>query len=607
MLKPLKGIEVDTRRKFDSACEGVPREPRPGRVSDSPFRLLDHAKQALIAHTTAGFSPAALTLAFVDWFVHVLAAPGKRLELACLAATNAWSVIENLSVAQPAGQASPSADPSAPHDERFQHAAWQLEPFRSWRQTFLLTEQWWNAATHEVPGTTHHHEDVVSFVARQLLDVLSPANYVLTNPEVLERTAATFGINLVQGACNAIEDASRFAMCEPPVGAEHFKVGVDVAATPGSVVFRNHMMELIQYRPATTKVNAEPVLIVPAWIMKYYILDLSPHNSLIRYLVEAGHTVFCISWRNFDEKDRNVGFDDYRRLGVMAALGVISRITPNEKVHAAGYCLGGTILTAAAAAMANAQDERLASVTLFAAQADFTEPGELQLFIDESQVYFVESLMWERGYLGAHQMASSFQLLNSNDLVWSRVIREYLLGERAPMTDLMAWNADSTRMPYRMHSEYLHNLFLDNDLASGRYVVDGRPVSLRNIRAPLFVVGTERDHVAPWRSVYKIHSLTHTEVTFLLTSGGHNAGIVSEPGHQYRRFRAKLTDADDMRISPDEWLAAAQLHEGSWWPAWVQWLDDHSCAKQVSPPAMGLPEADTPLLADAPGTYVFQK
>jgi polyhydroxyalkanoate synthase subunit PhaC len=591
---------MDNRPKPAPEDGSTTGESTPGGVSTSPFRALDHAKQALIARATGGFSPAALMLAFADWFIHLMAAPGKRLELATLAAGNMRRLLQNLAGGPPLALA-------LPDDDRFGAAAWQIEPFRLWQHAFLLTEQWWSAVTHEVPGTTRHHEDVVSFVARQLLDMLAPANFVQTNPEVLQRTAATFGANLALGACNALDDARRALLDLPPAGTERFRVGVDVAATPGSVVFRNHLIELIQYHPTTPEVAAEPVLLVPAWIMKYYILDLSPHNSLVRYLVNEGHTVFCISWRNPDAQDRDLALDDYRSLGVMPALDAISRIVPNRKIHATGYCLGGTILAITAAAMANAGDNRLASVTLFAAQTDFTEPGELQLFIDDSQVYFLESIMWERGYLGAGQMAGSFQLLQSNALIGSRIVHDYLLGERSPMSDLMAWNADPTRMPYRMHSEYLRQLFLENDLACARYEVDGRPVSLRNIRAPLFVVSTERDHIAPWRSVYKIHYLSDTAVTFVLASGGHNAGIISEPGHPHRQFRIKFTAAADMSIGPDEWVAAAGQRDGSWWQAWNEWLDGHSSKGRVAPPPVGLPDAQQSVLADAPGTYVFQK
>jgi polyhydroxyalkanoate synthase len=280
---------------------------------------------------------------------------------------------------------------------------------------------------------------------------------------------------------------------------------------------------------------------------------------------------------------------------------------PKRKVHATGYCLGGTLVSIAAAAMARTGDDRLASITLFAAQTDFTEPGELALFIDHSQMHFLESMMWNTGYFSADQMAGAFSLLRTNDLIWSRLVHDYLMGERAPMTDLMAWNADSTRMPYRMHAEYLQRLYLDNELAAGRFMVEERPAALQNIRAPIFVVGTERDHVAPWRSVYKIHYLTDTDVTFVLTTGGHNAGIVSEPGHRGRHFRIALTRTTDPCVSADEWVAAAAAKDGSWWVAWDEWLSGHSTPEQVPPPGMGAPHKGYALLGDAPGTYVFQR
>jgi polyhydroxyalkanoate synthase len=269
--------------------------------------------------------------------------------------------------------------------------------------------------------------------------------------------------------------------------------------------------------------------------------------------------------------------------------------------------LGGTLLSIVAAATARAADQRLASVTLLAAQTDFTEPGELALFIDHSQVHFLESMMWNKGYLSADQMAGAFQLLRSSDLVWSRLVHDYLMGERTPMTDLMAWNADSTRMPYRMHKEYLQRLYLGNELAAGRFMVDGRPAALQNIRVPLFVVGTERDHVAPWRSVYKIHYLADTDVTFVLTSGGHNAGIVSEPDHPGRRYRIALTRATDPCLGADEWAAAAAAKDGSWWTDWSKWLAGHCAPERVPPPASGAAQKGYPPLEDAPGTYVFQR
>jgi polyhydroxyalkanoate synthase len=327
---------------------------------------------------------------------------------------------------------------------------------------------------------------------------------------------------------------------------------------------------------------------------------------MVKYLVDKGLTVFMISWKNPRAEDRDLGMESYYYDGVMDSLRAVSTIVPGRQIHAVGYCLGGTLLSIAAAALARDRDERLKSVSLFAAQVDFTEAGELMLFIDESQVAYLEDIMWDQGYLDTKQMAGAFQMLRSNDLIWSAMVREYLLGERRPMNDLMAWNADATRLPYRMHRDYLRELFLNNDLAEGRYLVDDRPVALRSIRAPLFCVGTVSDHVAPWKSVYKIHLLTNTDVTFVLTSGGHNAGIVSEPGHQGRSYQIGTRGNRDPYGDPDTWRSATPLREGSWWPEWREWLVAQS-SERVGPPAMGAPDTGYPVIADAPGRYVLQE
>jgi polyhydroxyalkanoate synthase len=387
------------------------------------------------------------------------------------------------------------------------------------------------------------------------------------------------------------------------VGAENFVVGKDVAATKGKVVYRNKLIELIQYEPTTKEVYAEPILITPAWIMKYYILDLSPENSMVKYLVDKGHTVFMISWKNPDACDHDTGLEDYLHLGIGDALKAVKTITKAPQVHGVGYCLGGTLLSIMAAAHARDNDQSFKTITLLASQVDFEEAGEIMLFVDESQVAFLEDVMWNQGYLDKGQMAGAFEMLRSNDLIWSRMITDYMQGKREPVYDMLVWNADATRMPYRMHSEYLRQLFLHNDLAEGRFVVNDAPVALQDIRTPLFSVGTSRDHIAPWKSVYKIMLLTESEITFVLTSGGHNAGVVSEPGHKGRTYQMATIPNTAHYVPPGQWEKTTPTIEGSWWDAWQKWLVDHSDDK-IKPPAMGDHKAYTPI-RDAPGKYVL--
>ncbi|MDX9884280.1 PHA/PHB synthase family protein [Thauera sp.] len=597
-----------------SAHRSPARPPTAWRGPATPFappperNALDRRVHAAIARATSSVSPIALLLATVDWAGHLAMSPGKRMELADFGLEQSRRLLryaQAIATSPPGSPAHECIEPPA-QDRRFKAPEWHQWPFNLMHQSFLLTQEWWDAATHGVAGVSHHHEQVVAFTARQLLDMFSPGNFLPTNPVVLRQTLTSGGTNLVQGATHAVEDLGRALTGAPPAGAENFVVGRDVAVTPGQVVFRNSLIELIQYAPTTATVHPEPVLIVPAWIMKYYILDLSPHNSLIKYLVDQGHTVFCISWKNPSIEERDLDMDDYLELGFHAALEAINTIVPEQSVHATGYCLGGTLLAIAAAAMERDGDERLATMTLFTAQTDFTEPGELALFIDESEVSLLEAQMAETGFLTAGQMSGAFQILRSNDLLWSRIVGEYLMGERAPMRDLMAWNADATRMPARMHSQYLRRLFLNDDLSEGRYPVGGKPVSLSDIDVPVFCVATQTDHVAPWRSVYKLHYLTPTEITFVLTSGGHNAGIVSEPGHPRREYQIRTRPTGENYMPPEDWVRRSPQHEGSWWPAWTAWLAARS-GTPSEPPTLGAPERGYPALEDAPGRYVHEK
>jgi polyhydroxyalkanoate synthase len=569
------------------------------------FETLDRIGRAVTARLTQGVSPHALYDAWFDWSSHLASAPGRLIELEIEAATIVSRFVR-LATSSLSDDKKGPFQPQ-PSDHRFNDKAWQRLPYVLWQQAFLAQEAWWASATREVRGMTPKNTARISFFMRQLLDVWSPSNVPWLNPVIVDKTLKEFGANLVRGATNFQDDVCRtLAMqAEPPVHG--LEVGKDLAVTPGEVIFRNELMELIQYKPATERVIAEPVLIVPAWIMKYYVLDLSPHNSLVRYLVERGFTVFMMSWRNPTSEDRDLTFDAYRTEGVMAALEVVNAILPARKVHAVGYCIGGTLLAIAAATMARQEDDRLATITLFAAQTDFSEAGELMLFVDESQIAFLEDMMWDQGVLNTKQMAGAFKILRSNDLVWSKMMREYLLGERDSPTDLGTWNADQTRLPYRMHSQYLRGLFLENRLTAGRYAVEGRVIALMDINTPMFVVGTETDHIAPWRSVYKVHLFTCNELTFLLTNGGHNAGIISEPGHHGRRYRIATRKCGDRYIDSDAWLTRATASDGSWWLAWSAWLETKSDRERVAPPGIGAPSRGLVPLCPAPGMYVHER
>jgi polyhydroxyalkanoate synthase subunit PhaC len=578
--------------------------PLPAHTIDQTLMLetpADRILHSALARLSGGFSPMGIAEAWFDWAVHLGASPGRMAEIAQSGITEAAHVTETLmETASGQGTCQPCAK-SLPHDKRFRHESWQKWPFAVYAESFLGMERWWDEATRGVHGATKHHLDLLHFVGRQALDMVAPSNFPLTNPEVLQKTLDTKGNNLLQGAQHLFDDMQRMLRHQKPVGAEAFEPGKSVALTPGEVVLRTPLAELIQYHPTTDKVRAEPILIVPAWIMKYYILDLQQQNSLIKHLVDEGFTVFILSWRNPSSLDHNIGFDDYRSGAVMPAIETVLARTGASKLHGVGYCIGGTLLAVTAAAVAREGNDKLQSLTFLAAQTDFSEAGELKIFVDESQLAILDDMMWEQGALEASQMAGTFHLLRSNDLIWSRLIRHYLLGEREKMTDISAWSADATRMPGRMHSEYLRAFYLKNDLAEGRFEVDGETINLQNIAVPIFAVGTEWDHVAPWRSVYKLHQLTGSTITFALTNGGHNQGIISQPGREDRHFRIATTAANDPHLGPDQWLRKAELHNGSWWPAWFEWLGAHS-GRFVDPPVKT--GANETGLGAAPGTYV---
>ncbi len=587
-------------------------EPVSEHDLEAQARKLDQWVHTQLAHLSPGLSPISLSLAFMDWAMHLGQSPGQQMLLMKEFLENAN---RNLLAAAPET------------DARFSDETWAQYPYHVMKSLFKAQSDMVQKAT-QVEGMSDHHRQMVDFFTRQWLDALSPSNWPLTNPNVLHKGVDTKGESLLKGWQNYLKDLENTlsnTSLQPDATLKPlpYVVGKDVAITPGKVIYSNHLIELIHYTPTTAKVFAEPVLIVPSCIMKYYILDLSPHNSMVNYLVSQGHSVFMISWRNPDSNDRNLSLEDYLRMGVMEAMTATRKASGSDRIHAIGYCLGGTFLSIVAAihdhdhrndkprrgkaaqkaASLHPDDlPELASVCLLAAQTDFSEPGALGIFIDDDQLKTLREGMAEKGYMSGKNMAGAFQFLNARELVWSQKTRRYLLGEDEISMDMMSWNADHTRLPERMHNEYLIQFFLHDALAEGHYKFEGRGIALMDIKAPLFVVGTLRDHVSPWKSVYKIHLLTDTDTTFVLVAGGHNAGIISEPGHPRRSFQMDHAAKGHAWMDPDEWAAKAPSHDGSWWPAMHDYLKHHS-SKQVA--VSSLPK--TKSLGDAPGNYILMR
>ncbi len=557
---------VDRRRSPASGAKAAVPPVSPPPIPPLPASIeaenqLDRVTHANIARIFGGFSPMAIAEAAFDWALHLAVSPGRQSALALSALAKQAAFADAALRPLRAGGEGQAPARGRPEDRRFGAEEWRQWPFSLYADGFLAAERWWDEAASKVHGASPHHLAFLNFLGRQALDTIAPSNFLATNPVALRQTVREGGLNLARGAMNYAADLQRLIRNERSDAAKAFKPGEAVALTKGAVVARTRLAEIIQYNPTTKSVCAEPVVIAPAWIMKYYILDLRPENSLIKHLVDSGFTVFCISWRNPASADRDVGFDDYLSAGLMPAISAALAIAGAARAHLVGYCIGGTLAAIAAARMARDNDDRMQSLTLIAAQTDFEDAGELRLFIDDSQLALLEDMMWEQGALEANQMAGTFDLMRSNDLIWSRAIHNYLMGEPESMDDLSAWSSDATRMPYRMHSEYLRMLYLNNDLAEGRFRLNGRLVALQDIRAPMFVIGTERDHVAPWRSVFKIHYLTDTEITFVLVNGGHNRGVVAPPGQGDRHFRIATTASKDSRPDPDAWAAAADIRQ----------------------------------------------
>ena len=575
-------------------------EMRPLADSDAWARLIDDLWDTNPMSQLLPLSPGEVTTAFQQLWQDALKNPShawyayaefvnQSSRMWTNAALKLWGV---------APQAEPAAKPE-PADRRFSAPDWQRNAaYDAVKQSYLLSATALLKSAAAVEGLDAAEQRKLQFYLRQFVDAISPSNSLFTNPQVIHETIESGGRNLVNGTQHLLRDlqAGEIKMTD----TQAFTPGRNLAVTPGQVVLRNQLIELIQYAPATDTVHSVPLLFMPPWINKFYILDMQPQNSLIKFLVDQGFSVFVISWKNPDESMEDTTFDDYLDLGPLAALDAIKEITGSPSVTPVGYCIGGTLLSMTLPYLAAMGDTSIKAATFLVALQDFTEVGDTAVFIDEPQVAFIEQKMLERGYLESRHMANMFNMLRANDLIWSNVVNNYLLGKDPPAFDLLYWNADGTRMARAAHSFYLRHTYLDNDLIKPNQVsLKGVPIDLGQIRQDVYAVGTEQDHIVPWRSAWRITQLASGESRFVVGGSGHIAGVINPPtkGRGYWTNPQKAASAD-------EWMAGAAQHTGSWWSDWIEWLRPRS-GERVAPPSMG--SAAHPPVGPAPGRYVLER
>ncbi len=546
--------------------------------------------------------PLHLTQTFMDFTAKMLADP-NRLVQAQVELWQQYMKLWQVTAQRMMGQTvEPVAEP-ARGDKRFNDPAWKDEVvFDYLKQSYLLTARWLQGTIKQVEGVDDKTARKVDFYTRQFIDAVSPSNFAMTNPQVVKATVESKGENLLKGLQNLLADLERgkgqLAIRQTDMDA--FKVGENIATAPGKVVYQNEIMQLIQYAPATEEVHEVPLLIVPPWINKFYILDLKPENSFIKWATEQGYTVFVISWVNPDEQLAKMVFEDYMKLGPLAALDAIAKATGQPKASAIGYCIGGTLMAATLAYMAARNDDRIVACTFFTAQVDFSEPGELGVFIDEDQLASVEEMMGKKGYLEGSEMATTFNMLRANDLIWSFVVNNYLMGKDPFPFDLLYWNADATRMPAAMHSYYLRNMYQKNLLSQpGGIVLNNVPIDLSKVKIPIYIQAGKEDHIAPSRSVYKATQIYGGPVRFMLAGSGHIAGVVNPPRN--KKYQHWLNETDKNPPTLAEWQAGAKEFPGSWWHDWDRWLSALSGPKV---PARVPGTAGLAAIEDAPGSYV---
>ena len=563
------------------------------------FRIADKIVKRI---SPSKLDPIGLGQAYWKFWRGVMNNPGKLMARNIQLASDQLKLIA-YAAQKAGGQDVEAIVAPAPGDRRFSDPSWSEKlVFDLFKQSYLLSSKYLMNLAGDA-DLDRNNQRKLEFFTRQTVDALSPANFALSNPEVLRVTAESKGENLLKGMQNLVGDLvkGKGKLKISMVDESRFEIGRNIATTPGKIVYENEMMQLIQYSPTTDKVYKRPLVIYPPWINKFYILDLSPKNSFIRWAVSKGYTVFVVSWVNPDERLAQKTFEDYLNEGIFKSLDAIEAATGVKDVNAIGYCIGGTLLACALSQMAVTGDNRIHSATYFTTQVDFSEAGDLLVFVDEEQLDALDKRMKKAGYLDASAMSTTFNMLRSNDLVWSFVINNYLLGRKPAAFDLLYWNNDSTRMPIAMHSYYLREMYLKNKLVEpGGVTLNGIPVNLAGITIPIFLQSSKDDHIAPYPSVYKASRLYSGPVTFMLAGSGHIAGVINSPEmNKYYHYTNKAVPEN-----VEDWIASAEHHEGSWWPYWHQWLYRKS-GPRVAARTPG--DGALPVIEDAPGRYVKMK
>jgi polyhydroxyalkanoate synthase len=550
-----------------------------------------------------GLDPYNITTAFTEMTTRMMANPAQLMQAQIGFWQDYMTLWQNTARRMMGVDAQPVIE-AAKGDKRFKDDAWRdNEVFDFIKQSYLLSARFVQNVVKQVEGLDPKTAQKIDFYSRQFVDAMSPSNFLMTNPEVLRKTAETGGENLLRGLNNLLSDLERGKgkLSVKMTDTEAFQLGGNIGVSPGKVIYQNDLMQLIQYDPATETVLRRPLLIGPPWINKFYILDLRPKNSFVHWAVSQGHTVFMISWVNPDAALSHKGFEDYMLEGYLAAMDVIEQITGERQVDVIGYCLGGTLLACTLAYLAAKGDDRVTSATFFVTMTDFQEAGELGVFIDEEQISALEEKMEKTGYLEGATMAGSFNMLRANDLIWSFVVNNYLLGNEPFPFDLLYWNSDSTRMPATMHSFYLRNMYQKNLLQQqGGITLAGVPIDLGRVKTPAYFLSTREDHIAPWRSTYRGTQLLGGPKRFVLAASGHIAGVVNPPGGKYSHW-----ENTELPNDPDAWFKGATEIAGSWWPDWQRWVTGFG--KEMVPARIPGTDKRYPAIEDAPGTYVTVK